>query len=232
MNNHTIASKYCPGCQQDKPATTEYFAKNRTTKSGLKSHCKACVKIRHDPRRKAEYDRRYREENQERIREQKKRDYEEKKERRLALNPKRKIDRAEAWRRYYAENRDKIRERARQWKLDHPEQARENERLWRLRNIERHRLNNRKTSRAYVARKYGAVGDHTTDDIKRQHKAQKGKCYYCGIKVGKNYHVEHVIPLSRGGSDGPENIVIACQGCNCSKGDKLPSEWDGSNRLL
>jgi 5-methylcytosine-specific restriction endonuclease McrA len=42
-----------------------------------------------------------------------------------------------------------------------------------------------------------------------------------------------VIPLDRGGSNGPENIVIACPECNHSKHNKLPHEWNGSGgRLL
>jgi 5-methylcytosine-specific restriction endonuclease McrA len=45
-------------------------------------------------------------------------------------------------------------------------------------------------------------------------------------EVGDKYHVDHVVPLSRGGSDGPENIVISCPRCNCSKSSKLPEEWN------
>lgn len=82
------------------------------------------------------------------------------------------------------------------------------------------------------ARKLDAGGSHTAADIRLQYKAQRGKCYYCAKKVGKKYHADHVIPLVRGGSNGPENIVIACPTCNISKGSKLPSEWEGSNRLL
>ena len=46
----------------------------------------------------------------------------------------------------------------------------------------------------------------------------------------KRYHVDHVIPLSKGGSDGRENIVISCPSCNMSKKDKMPEVFAG--RLL
>ena len=72
----------------------------------------------------------------------------------------------------------------------------------------------------------------TVTDVERQYQSQKGHCYYCKRKVGDTYHVDHVIPLSRGGSNGPENIVIACPDCNHSKSDKLPSEWTVGERLL
>jgi 5-methylcytosine-specific restriction endonuclease McrA len=52
------------------------------------------------------------------------------------------------------------------------------------------------------------------------------------MPVGDTYHVDHVVPLVRGGSDDPSNLVIACVPCNLSKGDKLPHEWKRSGRLL
>lgn len=39
---------------------------------------------------------------------------------------------------------------------------------------------------------------------------------------------DHVLPTSRGGSDAPENIVLACSGCNSRKGARTPGEWLGS----
>lgn len=47
--------------------------------------------------------------------------------------------------------------------------------------------------------------------------------------VGSEYHVDHVIPLVQGGSNGPENLVISCPLCNVSKGGRLPQEF--GNRL-
>lgn len=77
-----------------------------------------------------------------------------------------------------------------------------------------------------------APGDHTAEDIERQYNNQNGRCYYCGCELNGVYHKDHVIPLSRGGSNGPENIVVACPPCNRSKSTKLPHEWEGTNRLL
>jgi hypothetical protein len=50
------------------------------------------------------------------------------------------------------------------------------------------------------------------------------RCAYCG-DTGGPFHLDHVVPRSRGGQDHPRNIVRACQACNLAKGDRLPSEW-------
>lgn len=49
-------------------------------------------------------------------------------------------------------------------------------------------------------------------------------CCYCGATKG-TFVIDHVVPRSRGGPDGPRNCVVACTDCNISKGDLLPSEW-------
>lgn len=114
---------------------------------------------------------------------------------------------------YAASDKELRRERARLWRANHRDEARA---------IEARRR----------ARKCNAQGSHTADDVKRQYEAQKGKCYYCKQKVGKDYHADHAIPLSRGGSDGPENIVVTCPTCNLRKRNKLPHEWMQGGRLL
>lgn len=50
-------------------------------------------------------------------------------------------------------------------------------------------------------------------------------CYYCGIPLNRhNATVDHVVPLSRGGSNGKRNKVFACRTCNEEKGFRLLSE--------
>ena len=49
-------------------------------------------------------------------------------------------------------------------------------------------------------------------------------CQYCGEHGGK-LECDHVIPVSRGGSHEPDNLVTACFRCNRSKRDKLVEEW-------
>jgi 5-methylcytosine-specific restriction endonuclease McrA len=81
-----------------------------------------------------------------------------------------------------------------------------------------------------LARKHHNGGVHTADDVLLQYKTQRGLCWWCSKRVGDNYHVDHRVPLAKGGSNGPGNIVISCPKCNFSKNAKLPHEWNG--RLL
>ncbi len=47
-------------------------------------------------------------------------------------------------------------------------------------------------------------------------------CQYCGSR--SNLTVDHVIPRSKGGDSGWENIVASCAPCNRRKGDRLPRQ--------
>lgn len=49
-------------------------------------------------------------------------------------------------------------------------------------------------------------------------------CRYCGAKY-PHMHVDHIHPVSRGGSDEIENLCACCQPCNMSKGSKMLDEW-------
>lgn len=52
-------------------------------------------------------------------------------------------------------------------------------------------------------------------------------CYYCGIPAAmglKVLHVDHVIPVSLGGTNDPWNLVAACWDCNAGKTNGVPPE--------
>jgi 5-methylcytosine-specific restriction endonuclease McrA len=145
--------------------------------------------------------------------------------------------RSRAW---AAANPDRNREKAREWAREHSEANRAKVLAWQKANVERMREKGREWNRAHPAEvkanthkrralMKGCPGIHTAADIKAQYSRQNGKCFYCEQKVDK-YHVDHVIPLSAGGSNGPENIVIACPACNMKKSNKHPMDFCG--RLL
>lgn len=51
-------------------------------------------------------------------------------------------------------------------------------------------------------------------------------CYYCGIELDMvTSTIDHVVPLSRGGTWERNNLVLACQGCNQDKSSIYP--WPG-----
>jgi len=53
-------------------------------------------------------------------------------------------------------------------------------------------------------------------------KLKYGKmCTCCGLTDIHNLTKDHIIPLSKGGTDTPDNIQLHCFACNTSKGDRL-----------
>lgn len=54
---------------------------------------------------------------------------------------------------------------------------------------------------------------------------QRGLCFYCGRRMGHaDRTVDHFVPVSRGGDNHADNLVIAHQRCNEDKRDRLPTE--------
>lgn len=53
-----------------------------------------------------------------------------------------------------------------------------------------------------------------------------GHCIYCGHPVKlEEMEVDHIEPLSRGGSNGMENKVCSCPQCNAAKGGQTLEEF-------
>lgn len=55
-------------------------------------------------------------------------------------------------------------------------------------------------------------------------------CLCCGARVSwtgnrKGPTLDHVVPLSAGGSNDPSNLVTLCRGCNTAKGARDSDEW-------
>jgi CRISPR/Cas system Type II protein with McrA/HNH and RuvC-like nuclease domain len=52
-----------------------------------------------------------------------------------------------------------------------------------------------------------------------------GYCGYCGVDIYEGFHIDHMHPRSRGGSDGLRNLIASCQNCNLSKGARTVEEF-------
>ncbi len=58
-----------------------------------------------------------------------------------------------------------------------------------------------------------------------QKQLDKGKCHYCEKKISrKEFTMDHVVPLSRGGTSTKGNIVVCCKECNNQKKSLTPVE--------
>jgi 5-methylcytosine-specific restriction endonuclease McrA len=69
------------------------------------------------------------------------------------------------------------------------------------------------------------------DLIRALRRCDGSQCCYCertlDFRAGKGPSqatVDHVIAITRGGSDGPENLVLACRECNSRKANRSPEE--------
>lgn len=64
-----------------------------------------------------------------------------------------------------------------------------------------------------------------TLDVRAEVRVKSGNmCVYCGCNEGP-FHNDHLFPISKGGTDTPSNIVLACASCNLSKSDRTLREW-------
>lgn len=50
---------------------------------------------------------------------------------------------------------------------------------------------------------------------------QGDQCAYCVKPIGIRFHIEHVIPLTAGGSNRFHNLVLSCPECNFIAGSKV-----------
>jgi 5-methylcytosine-specific restriction endonuclease McrA len=120
----------------------------------------------------------------------------------------------------YDSDPDKFRAKVKRWRKRYPEKARDRFRVWCKANPDKTRVRHRNRR----ARKRNAEGRHAAEDIARIRVAQNDLCVFCEIELHGKGHVDHKIPLARGGSNWPSNLQILCGSCNLSKGAKLPDE--------
>jgi hypothetical protein len=62
-----------------------------------------------------------------------------------------------------------------------------------------------------------------------------GRCEYCRMHQalqGATFHLEHIVPSSRGGVSEPNNLAWACPSCNLHKSDRIDALDPESNALV
>ncbi len=159
-------------------------------------------------------------------------------------NPEKRRAAVKRWR---AANPDKVREMARRARLKRdPAATEKSRRKWlavpenkasRSVSIKAWRAANPDKSRAITrnrrARIAGAQGAHTAADLKEILEAQGHRCAYCRADLRKTAkHVDHIVPLARGGSNGRANLQYLCAPCNQAKNAKDPADFARSIGLL
>jgi 5-methylcytosine-specific restriction endonuclease McrA len=130
------------------------------------------------------------------------------------------VRRQETCKKYYDSHHEQALAAEKKWRDEHKEEFAKMTGEWSKENSDARNC----ITRNYRARKRSLEGVHTTVDINAIFKAQNGLCYYCGEPL-EEYDVDHKQPVTRGGSNWPENLCCACVSCNRSKGNKTEAEY-------
>jgi len=129
---------------------------------------------------------------------------------------------------WLAENPGKQKNYARKWYLKNPSARVDVSLEWRKANPEKVRAHVRNR----VARKKSAEGSHSASDVIAILEKQNWKCANCRVSIRKNRHIDHIMPLAKGGRNDASNLQGLCPTCNCRKHDMLPEEWARENGRL
>lgn len=232
--NHS--TKTCKVCGKEKPIAEFYKYKNRAGIYRPRGRCKLCLLEQNKQYAQAnaatikEYQRWYQAAKQEQI-----------SVRRHAYYEANRDEILRAQREYVRDNRESVREQKKAYYQRHREWFAEYMKTYRLSNREsvrkrgkRHYEENPQLylaySRARRARLAEVGGSHDDEDVRAKYLQQRGQCHWCAASLQGVYHVDHVVPISKGGGNGPGNICCACPACNLAKGTKMP--WEFSDRLF
>jgi len=192
--------KVCTVCSE--PKDLEEFHKSKTGKHGVIARCKVCKRTQ---------DREYGRKNKE------------------------KADvRAKKW---YQDNKEKAKERITEWqrsdhgkamrKANHLKRCEENPEWWRS------KKKRDKTARRCRELNAGPLDISSIVYLENYNiktfTLQGFTCEYCNEFLGDSYDLEHIVPLSKEGTNKLENLAISCYKCNRGEGGKgstLLEEWN------
>lgn len=133
----------------------------------------------------------------------------------------------ETKRKYHIKNKDDISKKSSEYYYNNKNLFSE----YRKRNLEKYAAHQR-NRRALIK---NAEGSHTKEDVDEIYRNQKGLCAEptCSKDLYDGYHVDHIMPISLGGGNGPDNLQCLCPECNRKKSSKHPIDWALENgRLL
>ena len=168
-----------------------------------------------------EYFREYQKKNKERIREQRKQYRQTHKEEAYLRNKK-----------HVEEHREEVREYQKQYRRENHQHLLEANReyykkmvaigkpaatlrAWRSANPDKAKVRSLRDKAQRLLRESVVVGSCSGEQLRGRIDVFNGCCAYCG---GQYESIDHVVPLSRGGTSWPANFRSACLKCNRKKG--------------
>ncbi len=84
------------------------------------------------------------------------------------------------------------------------------------------------------AQELGLLGNVSLNIKGTLFRAQSGKCAFCRMKIKAivSAHLDHIMPLDKGGLHEDSNLQVLCATCNLQKGNKDPLEFARENGRL
>ncbi len=194
--------KICSKCKKEKPTTNEFFSKSKSQSDGLYSYCKDCQNERY------------------------KKYYADKKEHHQNRRKK-----------YYKQNKEQQINYSKEYQKNHPERTKQIKKRhsikrseyikarvkkWIAANPIHNRLIRQRVRLSGI--NYDSLTLNELIEIYNLHKTDNDLyiCHYCHKALEfSETTIDHIIPISKGGSNSADNITIACLKCNAKKGDRI-----------
>jgi len=133
--------------------------------------------------------------------------------------------------RYYAKNRDKILVKGKEYREKNRLRLREEARERYASDREKYQSRNKTWKKAnpdklkaqdFRRRARMSGGTLTAAEIKA---IVAQDCFWCGTDCADDFHLDHIVPISKGGRNSRCNIAVSCPTCNTKKNAKDLSDW-------
>lgn len=207
MKKPEITEKKCCSCKDILPVNS--FYKNKRTLDGYTENCVACR-------------------NQKRLKEYADDPNIYKKRWERYMNDPETKKRYERYRSEWAiENPEKHKEACKNWHESNKEYHSQLVKNWYKTEKGKHHTKQKSANRRVLERSAGKLSSKIVQEIEIENIALYGSltCIYCEKPIEEKYHLEHKIPLIRGGMNEKGNLAVSCQSCNLHKGTMTDKEY-------
>ncbi len=138
-------------------------------------------------------------------------------------------------RKWYLVNKVHVVEKSKEWNKQNSDRFSKNQHKHKKKYADRYseyykqwaetnRENCRLRKHKYYAQLKRQLGEVSPNIIEHLFVDQKGLCFYCNREL-QEYHLEHMLPISKGGLHDDSNLCISCPTCNLRKHNKTAEEF-------